>query len=201
MIGQTAQNVFIKVYVIFLMTIYFWIFTVAGLVVLGIGPSLRAVTEMFMDNQWQYQNYHLKDAWHQFKTNFWQINLHAWLFLGILALLAYNLYLSTQIKEAWILIIQFVIIFAIAMAFSLGIFTLLIRSRYDVSFVNALKLATAQFFSNFSRLLLFLIMTIALIMAAAKWPGIILFLAPGAYIVFANWFSRKWYKQIDNFLS
>lgn len=201
MIGQTAQNVFIKVYVIFLMTIYFWIFTVAGLVVLGIGPSLRAVTEMFMDNQWQHQNYHLKDGWRQFKTNFWQINLHAWLFLGILAILAYNLYLSTQIKEAWILIIQFIIIFAIAMAFSLGIFTLLIRSRYDVSFANALKLATAQFFSNFSRLLLFLIMTIALIMAAAKWPGIILFLAPGAYIVFANWFSRKWYKQIDNFLS
>lgn len=201
MIGQTVQNVFIKVYVIFLMTIYFWIFTVAGLVVLGIGPSLRAVTEMFMDNQWQYQNYHLKDGWRQFKTNFWQINLHAWLFLGILAILAYNLYLSTQIKEAWILIIQFIIIFAIAMAFSLGIFTLLIRSRYDVSFANALKLATAQFFSNFSRLLLFLIMTIALIMAAAKWPGIILFLAPGAYIVFANWFSRKWYKQIDNFLS
>ena len=201
MIGQTAQNVFIKVYVIFLMTIYFWIFTVAGLVVLGIGPSLRAVTEMFMDNQWQYQNYHLKDGWRQFKTNFWQINLHAWLFLGVLAILAYNLYLSTQIKEAWILIIQFIIIFAIAMAFSLGIFTLLIRSRYDVSFANALKLAAAQFFSNFSRLLLFLIMTIALIMAAAKWPGIILFLAPGAYIVFANWFSRKWYKQIDNFLS
>lgn len=201
MVGQAAQNIFVKVYVIFLMTIYFWIYTLAGLVILGIGPSLRAVTEMFMDNQWQYQNYHFKDGWRQFRTDFWRVNLHAWLFLGIIAILAYNLYLSTQIKSAWILVIQFIIIFALAMTFSLGIFTLLIRSRYDVDFKNALKLATAQFFSNFSKLLLFLIVTIAIILITAKWPGLIIFLAPGAYVVFANWYSRKWYAKIDEFLA
>lgn len=200
MIGQAAQNIFVKVYVVILMTIYFWIFTFAGLIVFGIGPSLRAVSELFMDNKWLYQNYHFKDGWRQFKTDFWRVNLHAWLFLGILAILAYNLYLSTQIKSSWILVIQFIIIFVIAMTFSLGVFTLLTRSRYDVSFKNALKLSIAQFFSNFSQLLFFLVATIILIMITAKWPGLILFIAPGAYIVFANWFSRKWYIKIDKFL-
>ncbi|MFD1411011.1 YesL family protein [Lapidilactobacillus gannanensis] len=200
MIGQATQSAFTKVYVVFLMTIFFWVYTLAGLVVLGIGPALRAVTEMFMDNQWQYREYHFKAGWRQFKTDFWHVNLHSWTFLGIIAILVYNLYLSTQLKFSWILIVQFLIIFAIALTFSMGIFTLLLRSRYDVSFKNAVKLAAAQFFDNFPRLLLFLVATIAVIAAAAKWPGLILFLAPGTYIVVANWFSRKWYTKIDQLL-
>lgn len=199
--GQTFQNLFVRVYVLFLMTIFFWIYTLAGLVIFGIGPALRAVTEMFMDNKWLYQNYHFKAGWRQFRKDFWRVNLHSWLFLGVLVILAYNLYLSTQLKFAWILVIQFIIIFVMAMTFSLGVFTLLLRSRYDVSFKNALKLAAAQFFNNFSQLLFFLIATIALIVIAAKWPGLILFLAPGAYVVFANWFSRKWFQKIDQLLS
>lgn len=200
MIGRASQNLFTRVYVLLIMTIFFWIYSLAGLFILGIGPAARAVTEMFMDHRWNYREYHFKQGWQQFKTDFWQVNLHAWLFLGVLAVLIYNLYLSTQLKFAWMLIVQFIIIFAIALTFSLAIFTLLLRSHYEVVFKDALKLAVAQFFDNFPHLLLFIVATIAVIIVARKWPGLIIFLAPGAYITVADWFSKKWYLKIDKLL-
>ncbi len=52
MIGRAADKIFTRVFIFLIMTVYFWIYTVAGLVVLGIGPAFRTVTEMHMDKQW-----------------------------------------------------------------------------------------------------------------------------------------------------
>ncbi|MCM8649944.1 hypothetical protein MZO44_07340 [Lactiplantibacillus sp. E932] len=49
MIGRAADKIFTRVFIFLIMTVYFWIYTVAGLVVLGIGPAFRTVTEMHMD--------------------------------------------------------------------------------------------------------------------------------------------------------
>lgn len=196
--GRATQTIFTRFFVFMIMTVYFWIFSLAGLFVLGIGPALRAVTELYMDGQWDYKNYGFKKGWRLFKQNFWQVNLHAWVFLGIGAVLLANLFMSTRLHLAWMLIIQFIIIFAVIMNFSLGMFTLMIRSHYDVSFKDAVKLATAQFFSNFMQLLMFLLVTAILITVSLKWPGMILFLSPGIYLFAADALSRTWYAKIDD---
>lgn len=197
MIGQATQTIFTKVYVLFLMTIYFWFYTLLGLVVFGIGPALHVVTELFMENQWVYQRYRFKSGWQLFRQDFWRVNRNAWGFIGIILILMYNLYLSTQLNFAWMVMIQFLIIFGITLTFCVGIFTLLLRARYEVSMHNAVKLACAQFFSSFYQLLFFIAATIAIVLAAKKWPGLILFFLPGTYVVLANWLSRGWYQKID----
>ncbi|WP_076800501.1 YesL family protein [Latilactobacillus curvatus] len=197
MIGQATQTIFTKVYVLFLMTIYFWFYTLLGLVVFGIVPALHVVTELFMENQWVYQRYRFKSGWQLFRQDFWRVNRNAWGFIGIILILMYSLYLSTQLNFAWMVMIQFLIIFGITLTFCVGIFTLLLRARYEVSMRNAVKLACAQFFSSFYQLLFFIAATIAIVLAAKKWPGLILFFLPGTYVVLANWLSRGWYQKID----
>ncbi|KRM24191.1 YesL family protein [Latilactobacillus graminis] len=197
MIGQATQTIFTRVYVLFLMTIYFWFFTLLGLVVFGIGPALHVVTELFMENQWASQRYRFKSSWQLFKQDFWHVNRNAWVFIGVILILMYNLYLSTQLNYAWMVMVQFLIIFGITLTFCVGIFTLLLRARYEVSMYNAVKLAFAQFFSSFYQLLFFITATIAIVLAAKKWPGLILFFLPGTYVVLADWLSRGWYQKID----
>ncbi|CAM3113991.1 YesL family protein [Lactiplantibacillus plajomi] len=200
-IGRAADKIFTRVFIVLIMSVYFWIYTVAGLVIFGIGPAARTVTEMYMDKEWDYRLYSFKDGWHRFKTNFWQINLHAWLFIGAGAILAYNLYLSTQIRGAyWVIFSQFIIVFALLFDFCLAIFTLMLRSHYDVAFKDAIKLAIVQFFNNFMQLLVFVVMTAIMIMISMKWPGMILFMSPGIYMVVADILSKHWYEKIDQML-
>lgn len=201
MIGQATQSVFTKVYVIFLMTIYFWFYVLCGLVIFGIGPAFHTITELFMDNQWHSPNYQFKKGWQLFKKDFWRVNRNAWVFLGIMLVLIYNLMLSTKLNYGWMLMIQFIIIFALALTFCVSIFTLLIRTHYDVGFKDAIKLAIAQFFSSFYQLLFFIGVTVVIVGASVKWPGLILFFTPGTYVVLANWFSRRWYQKIDRLLA
>ncbi|EQM53891.1 membrane protein [Lactiplantibacillus plantarum EGD-AQ4] len=200
MIGRAADKIFTRVFIFLIMTVYFWIYAIAGLIVLGVGPAFRTVTEMHMDKQWDYRAYSFKEGWHRFKKNVWSINLHTWLFLGIGMILAYNLYLSLSIHTFWILFVQFIIVAALVFDFSLSIFTVMLRSRYDVAFRDSLKLAIVQFFSNFVQLLTFIIATIVLIIVSLKWPGMILFLSPGIYMVGADRLSQRWYDKIDKML-
>lgn len=198
MMGRATQTIFTRVFVFMIMSVYFWLFSLMGLFVLGVGPALRAVTELYMDGQWDYKNYSIKKAWTIYKRNFWQTNLHAWVFMGIAAVLIMNLMMSTRLHLSWMLIIQFIIIFATIMDFAVGMFTLMISAHYDVSFKDAMKLAIAQFFSNFMQLLTFLLVTAVLVTVSLKWPGMILFLSPGIYLFAADALSRTWYAQIDN---
>ncbi|MFB9769058.1 DUF624 domain-containing protein [Lactiplantibacillus modestisalitolerans] len=197
-IGRAADKIFTRVFIVFIMTIYFWLFACAGLLIFGIGPAARTVTELYMDGQWDYHEYGLKKGWRRFRTDFWRINAHTWLFLGAGLVLAYNLYLSTTIKGAyWLVFVQFIIVAALIFDFCLAIFTLMTRSRYAVSFKNAVKLAIVQFFNNFMQLLGFIIMTGVLILISLKWPGMILFLSPGIYVVVADILSHQWYAKVD----
>ena len=58
--GRAADRIFTRIFVFLIMTVYFWILTVAGLIVLGIGPAFRTMSEMYMDNEWAYKKYSFK---------------------------------------------------------------------------------------------------------------------------------------------
>lgn len=198
--GRAADRIFTRIFVFLIMTVYFWILTVAGLIVLGIGPAFRTMSEMYMDNEWDYKKYSFKTAWSRFKTDFWQANWHTWIFLGTGIVLAYNLYLSTTVNQAWMLFVQFIIVAALIFDFSLAMFTTMIRSRYDVTFKDAVKLAVVQFFSSFMQLLVFIVVTITMIVISLKWPGLIIFLSPGIYMFATDILSHQWYAKIDKML-
>lgn len=197
MIASVMQNVFVKIYVILRLNLIFWLFTLMGGVVLGIGPALRTVMEQFMDNRYEYQAYHFKDAWQKYKQCFVTANLHFYCFVLVFAILAYNLYLSTQIKTFWIVFVQFILIFALLLTFVTGAFCLSILSRYATDFKTALKLAFMQFFMSFKDLIVYLIGIVVLGVVTKLWPGFILFITIAAFLIWTEHQSKKWYSQID----
>ena len=197
MLGRATQSIFTKVFVFLIMTIYFWAYSLLGLVVLGVGPALRTVSELYQAHQWQWRDYSFKQGFKQWRQDFWTVNAHTWLFMGVLAILGYNLYLSVQLRELWVVFVQFIIVAAMVLVFCLGVFTLMLRTHYEVSFKDAVKLALVQFFASFGQMLIFVVMTVAVVAISLKWPGLILFLSVGVYLALADHLSQQMYTRID----
>jgi len=197
MLGRTTQTIFTHVFVMMILNWYFLIFSVAGLIILGVGPALRAVSELFLDGQWEWQQYSFTRGWQYFRRYFWTANRDFWVFGGLFAILAYNLYLSTQINHSWVLWIQFAILIALFLDIVIGLLFLVIQSRYTVSFKHSLVLALAQFFDNPLHLLRFVFGVATIVIVTRLWPGLALFVTVGAIVVWTNWTFRQWYAKID----
>ena len=54
MLGKALETLFIRVWVVMKLTFYFWIYTLMGAIVLGIGPAYKTVNE-----GWKHLNKHL----------------------------------------------------------------------------------------------------------------------------------------------
>lgn len=201
MLGQQMQVVFNRVFVMMIINVYFLIYSLAGLIIFGIGPAFRAVSELYLDGGDDFRKYSFKRGFGYFKKYFVQANIHALSMILILGFLAYNFYLALQIKFGWMIVVEFLIIAAFILIYGIGIFTWLALTRFDISYKNALKLSVMQFFSNFGRLLLFVGLNIGLIFATAKWPGLILFLSFGIFVVLNTWISKDWFTKVDDMLA
>ncbi|WP_040535913.1 YesL family protein [Schleiferilactobacillus shenzhenensis] len=201
MLGKMSQKVFVQVYVMLLLNLYFWAFTLIGGVVLGVGPALRAITELYLDSQSDYQNVKFRKGWAYFKKYFKIANGQFYLFAGIEAVLIFNLVLSTELHGLWVLMIQFILIFAIAAGIVLGGNTLLLVSKFAVDTKNALKLAFGQFLSNFPKFLVTLAGLAGILVASFLWKGLIIFLTVSVMIKWFNHCGQPWYARVDKMLA
>lgn len=200
MLGRSMQTVFVRVYVMMILNLFFWVYTLAGLIVFGVAPAFRTVVEMYLANKWDERAYHFTVGWRFFREHFWASNRHAFIAYAVLAVLVWNLYLSTQLTGWWVIFIQFILVATIVFTYCTGIFTVLLRAQYEIAIRLAVRLAIAEFFSNFTSVLAFLGITGAVGLATARWPGLGLFLSIGAYVVLAVWSSRGWYSRIEQMI-
>jgi uncharacterized membrane protein YesL len=200
MIGKTSQRVFVQVYVVILLNLFFWVFTLSGGVILGVGPALRAISELYLDSQSDYQNVKFKTGWRYFKKYFWVANGNFWSFAGIFAVLAYNLFLSAQLTGLWVLLVQFILFFALAGTLATGGYTLLLLSRFEVTTMNAVKLALGQLFQNFPQFLMSIAGLAAIGVATYFWPGLLIFVTVAAAIMWLNHCGKRWYAYINTLL-
>ncbi|MCI2171795.1 YesL family protein [Schleiferilactobacillus perolens] len=201
MLGKMSQSVFIKIYVLILLDLMFWGFTLLGGIVLGVGPALRTITELYLDTQSDYQNVNPKRGWHYFKQYFWAANKQFYGFAVVEAVLLYNLSLSTQLRGLWVFVIQFILIFAALANIVLAGDTLLLVSRFAVETKNAIKLAFGQFFDNFTKFLLTVLGLVAIGVASYMWPGLLIFLTIGTVVMWFNHCGKNWYAKIDKMLA
>src|SRR5699024_4292373 len=98
MLGKALETLFIRVWVVMKLTFYFWIYTLMGAIVLGIGPAYKTVNELFYLYGFEYKEITFKRRWETFKQTFARGNVLFGLFLAGTFLLGYNLYLSVQIQ-------------------------------------------------------------------------------------------------------
>lgn len=198
MLGKMTQRAFVAIYVLMVLNLSFWLLSLIGILVLGVGPALRTVTETYLSNGLNYHGYRFKDMWHLYKKYFWIANGHFYTFFILELFFFYDLYISSQIKNMWMFPIILLLIFSMIMVATIGIYNLIIESTFEINFSNALKLSIVEFFSNFKALLKFLIGLLIIIALTKMWPGFLLFLTVSTIIVWGIFSSKKWIEVITS---
>ncbi|WP_430603091.1 hypothetical protein IGJ02_000411 [Enterococcus sp. DIV0724b] len=197
MVGKALETLFIKIWVIVKLNLFFWLFSCCGLIVAGVGPALKTVNELFVSHEFNYKDITLKEGWAIFKRNFIRGNIIFYALLLLLALLAYNLFLSVQIQGLSFLMIDFLLVFAMIYGGVTYQYTLLLDSYYEIGLKNLLKLAFISTLSNFTNLLKIAIGISLILFVTWKFKGLILF---GTFSMIQIWSftaTKSWRQTID----
>lgn len=201
MLSEQTQKIFTKIFVLLILNLEFWLFSLIGLGIFGIGPALRTITEQFLTYGYDYRQYSFKELWKFYRRIFWQANSRAIPLLMLILFLFYDIYLTSQIRKAWMLPVIFMIIFVLFVTIMVSINVLLLDSNFEINLKNVFKLAFIQFFSDIRALGMCLMGLIIISSLTALWPGLLLFLTFSTAIVWANHSYRDWISKIDGKIS
>ena len=106
MLGKALETLFIRVWVVVKLTLFFWLFSLAGGIVLGIGPALKTINELFYHYEFEYKDITLKQGWYCFKKYFKRGNYLFFFFFAGLAILSldseYEMTFGNVIKLSFI---------------------------------------------------------------------------------------------------
>lgn len=195
--GQILQNLFNRCYTLLKLNLMFWLFSLIGGLVLGIGPSLLAMMSMKEDFDWDYKEMTLSAYFERFKVYFKKGNGLFYLYLMIVALVGYNLFLSVQVRGILFLIIDFILVFAIIFFSVTFMFTQVILVRYDIKFSNAIKLGMILFFMNFIDILKLLLGLLIIFFITYKSPALLLFGTFSGIQVYLIWRTQKMFINFE----
>ncbi len=97
--GKIIEFIFTRVYVAMLVTGIFWVLTICGGVLLGVGPASATIMSLYAENGMTYKDYHWSRAWELFKENLRPANQVFYTFFAIEGVLLYGMYLMIQIPH------------------------------------------------------------------------------------------------------
>ena len=97
--GKIIEFIFTRVYVAMLVTGIFWVLTICGGVLLGVGPASATIMSLYAENGMTYKDYHWSRAWELFKENLRPANQVFYTFFAIEGILLYGMYLMIQIPH------------------------------------------------------------------------------------------------------
>ncbi|VDG20138.1 hypothetical protein [Lactobacillus alimentarius DSM 20249] [Lactiplantibacillus mudanjiangensis] len=201
MLSTGLQKAFIRLYTIIKLSLFFWLFSFCGLLILGIGPSLLMISDLYHHNGWHYQLDSFKAAWQLFKQYFKVGNAYFYGWVGLLVLLSFNLWYSVRLRGLIFLILDFVIIFAIILVICVFNGLIVLAGAYSTSTINLLKLAFIQFFSNFFNVLKTVLGYVIILGFTYKFPGLILFGTVPAILIWTAFIGRPWYQTLKGQLA
>ncbi|MGB3161082.1 YesL family protein [Carnobacterium sp.] len=197
MLGTVLENLFIRVWVIMKLNFFFWLYTLAGGIVLGIGPALKVVSELFIKYEFDYREITLKESWLLFKNNFKRGNILFLLTVGMAAFLAYNLFLALQIKGLLFLVIDFMLIFVLLYLFSSFMYALIFDGSYEMTLPQLFRLSFSSSLSNFPSFLKMIIGSAVVLGITWKYKGLILFGTIGMLVIWNFIATKNWRIKIE----
>ncbi|OTP06826.1 hypothetical protein A5844_002500 [Enterococcus sp. 10A9_DIV0425] len=196
-LGRALETLFIRIWVVMKLTLYFWVFTVIGGVVFGVGPAWKTINELFYHYGFEYKEITFKCGWQLFKKDFLRGSLLFGTFLLSILVLSYNLYLSVQIQGMLFLVIDFILLFGLFYAYTVYQYSMILDSEYRLSLINLLKLSLISSFSSFSTFLKIVIGNSAILWVTWNYKGLILFGLIGLLTVWNGLITKKWREELD----
>ena len=156
--GKIIEFIFTRVYVAMLVTGIFWVLTICGGVLLGVGPASATIMSLYAENGMTYKDYHWSRAWELFKENLRPANQVFYTFFaieGVLAPLAYAVYLKLQV-------------------------------HFDLSYANSIKLSLIGMLLDIRPVLKFILGTALLGVISYYMPALLFFVLIGVWHFFVN---------------
>ena len=197
MVATTITNVFERVYTVMKMSLMFWVLTLMGGIILGVGPAFMIIMGMYHEHGWEYRAYAWGNLGILFKTHFKRGNA---LFYSVLLpqiLIAYNIYLATQVRHPLFFVLDFMLIAMIIFLSIAYIYGLMIQASYEIDFYNLLKLSVISVFVNFFKIFRILMLMMCVLALTYRYKGLILFGSVGLFIVLMHWSLRGWIQEVD----
>lgn len=201
MIGKALEEFFIRIWVVVKLTLIFWLLALSRLLVLGIGPAFKVVTELYLEHGFEYKSISVKQAYQVFKRDFLRANLIFWFYTALSLLLAYNLYLSVQIQGLMFIVIDFILFFGITYLMTAFEYSMIFDSQFDIGFGNLLKMSFISNFISFKTYLKLLFGIVVICVLTWRFKGLILFGLIGLLQVYSLSVTKDWRLKIEEQLA
>ena len=195
--GTYVSDFFDRIYVLIKLSLMFWIMTMMGGVVLGIGPAFSSVVQLYTDHEWTHRDMRWKQIGTLFVSNFKRGNMIFYTYFLIIAVLAYNMNLAVQIRGIAILFDQFLIAAAFVLTVCAYLYAVLIDNNFEISYKNLLKLSAIAVMGNFFSVLKLLLAMIVVGFITSKYMGLLPFLTIGMITVLVSRIGKPMIVTID----
>ncbi|MDU1846576.1 MAG: DUF624 domain-containing protein [Niallia nealsonii] len=197
MIASLLTTFFNRFYVVLKLNLYFWLLTIMGGIIFGIGPAFLSIAKLFLEFRWNHQELSWKNVFSTFKASFKRGNFFFGGFLILGVILSYNLYFSLQINHLIFLIIDFLLIFALFLMVISFLFALFIESQYEATVKDVWKLSLLLSFMDFWTLIKLGGLLIGVSVLTYYNPALILFGSISLFIILASFISNKLFARLS----
>ena len=196
--GNFLELVFHRFFLGMIVSVYFWLLTLAGGVIFGMAPASATIMSLYAEHGYSYRSYRFKETWSLYKNNFIKSNLTFYTFLIFGLVLVYGLYLMVQLPNQTILHLAatFLNLFILAMVFLAYTVSLKLQVYFDLSYQNTLKLAFIGIFMSLSAVVKVLLGSVLLGVITYYMPALFFFVGIGMWHFFISDILEPVYESI-----
>ena len=196
--GNFLELVFHRFFLGMIVSVYFWLLTLAGGVIFGMAPASATIMSLYAEHGYSYRSYRFKETWSLYKNNFIKSNLTFYTFLIFGLVLVYGLYLIVQLPNQTILHLAatFLNLFILAMVFLAYTVSLKLQVYFDLSYQNTLKLAFIGIFMSLSAVIKVLLGSVLLGVITYYMPALFFFVGIGMWHFFISDILEPVYESI-----
>lgn len=198
--GTYVSDFFDRVYVMIKLSLMFWVMTLMGGVVLGVGPAFLGIAQLYQEYGWSHRDMSWREIGNLFVGKFKRGNALLFIYACIVGVLLYNLYLSTQIQGIAILFLQFLIATVIVFTIGSYFYAVLIDNNFDIELINLLKLSVISVMGNFFTLIKLMVVLIFVSFVTSRYMGLLPFLTWGMLVVALSWVGKPLIAALDEHL-
>lgn len=197
MVSSGIQRFFYVTWTIIKLNLLFIVGSLAGGIVLGIGPSFQTLNDLLQTHGIDYQELTVRAFFEQWKKNWVRGNQVFWIFALAWSFVGYNLYLSTQLLGLLWLMIDFILLIILMLLFVFYIYCIQYETNYETSLKEIIKLAFISLFLGGLSLVKMLFGLVSIVGLTWYFKGLFLFASFSLILIFAGYATKEVRELVD----
>lgn len=197
MIGTFLDKIFRRTFTLMKLNFMFIMISMMGGILLGVGPAFLSITDLYIRHGFKHEEMHFTSLFPMFKDNFKRGNTLFYTYGLSIFFVVYNLYLSFQFTNPFVVLIQIIMVFVIGFLMVSYLYCVVINSYYQIKLLDLIKLGTLSFFANLIKIVRLIISMAAIYFIYKIMPGLLIFGIFSLLIIVSVESLRSWVKIIE----